>query len=85
MLSIGWKRVHRQECEKVPRDLYHWSDTETKVFIGVYDYGRYDGIPVPLPLRIMSLHIVSGLKSLIRVGVVHAEGAMSPEAQTYFT
>ena len=48
--------------------------------MGVYDYGRYGGIPDPLPLRIVPLHIVGGLENLIRVRV-HAEGAMSPEAQ----
>jgi hypothetical protein len=56
--------------------VHHQSDMETKVPLEVNEYGRYGGVPVRLPLRTMSLHIMGGLETFVRAGAVHIERTM---------
>ena len=50
----------------------------------VNEYGRYGGVPVRLPLRTMPLHIMGGLESFVREGVVHIGGIVPPKTRAYF-
>ena len=55
----------REQCERVAREMYHWSDIETTVPKEIDDMRRYGGPGLRLPPRMLASEVTGQLSGMM--------------------
>jgi hypothetical protein len=86
-MPLWWNKEHRDACEKLAFEQYHWADLpNTTVAREVNEYHRYGGAGIRLSLRIVALNIHgSSAKTLDPEALERAHGLNALDMLEYLS